>query len=223
MLAWDEIDTLLVDMDGTVLDLAFDNHFWLEFIPRQYAAARTLSLDSARAELMPRYQSVEGTLPWYCIDHWSRELELDIAELKRGQTDRIRVLPGALEFLHAARSHGKTLALVTNAHRTTLQIKLATTGVAVAFDEIFSSHDFGAPKEDPKFWHAFSQAWTFDPQRSVMIDDSLSVLRAARDYGIGHQLAITCPDSSLPGRVVDEFPAVETLGHATASLSIPER
>ena len=29
-LAWRDIDTVLLDMDGTLLDLHYDNHFWLE-------------------------------------------------------------------------------------------------------------------------------------------------------------------------------------------------
>lgn len=33
MIAWKEIDTVLLDMDGTLLDLNFDNHFWKEFVP----------------------------------------------------------------------------------------------------------------------------------------------------------------------------------------------
>ncbi|HBT55971.1 MAG TPA: haloacid dehalogenase, partial [Pseudomonas sp.] len=33
MLNWNAIDTVLLDMDGTLLDLHFDNHFWLEHMP----------------------------------------------------------------------------------------------------------------------------------------------------------------------------------------------
>jgi len=30
---WSEIDTILLDMDGTLLDLNFDLHFWMEYLP----------------------------------------------------------------------------------------------------------------------------------------------------------------------------------------------
>ena len=31
---WQEIDTVLLDMDGTLLDLHYDNYFWLTHIPK---------------------------------------------------------------------------------------------------------------------------------------------------------------------------------------------
>ncbi len=33
--AWSRIDVVCLDMDGTVLDLRFDNRFWLEMLPRR--------------------------------------------------------------------------------------------------------------------------------------------------------------------------------------------
>ena len=36
-LPWPEIHTVLLDMDGTLLDLRFDNHFWRELVPERYA------------------------------------------------------------------------------------------------------------------------------------------------------------------------------------------
>ena len=33
MLNWSKIDTVLLDMDGTLLDLHYDSHFWLNVIP----------------------------------------------------------------------------------------------------------------------------------------------------------------------------------------------
>ncbi len=50
---WSQVDTVLLDMDGTLLDLHFDNRFWNEHLPRCYAQARGLDEAAARAELMP--------------------------------------------------------------------------------------------------------------------------------------------------------------------------
>ena len=33
MVNWNKIDTILLDMDGTLLDLYFDNYFWREHVP----------------------------------------------------------------------------------------------------------------------------------------------------------------------------------------------
>ena len=40
---WENIETVLLDMDGTLLDLHFDNHFWLQHVPVCYAEKHGLS------------------------------------------------------------------------------------------------------------------------------------------------------------------------------------
>jgi hypothetical protein len=100
-LDWDQIDTVLLDLDGTLLDLGFDNDFWLDFIPVVYAASQALTVEQAKAVLTPRFRACEGTMNWYCIDYWSRELGLNIAALKRTQAGRIAWLPGAEAFSRA--------------------------------------------------------------------------------------------------------------------------
>jgi putative hydrolase of the HAD superfamily len=208
---WTRIDHVLLDLDGTLLDLDFDNHFWQSLVPQQWGAARGIDAVAARAMLQPRFAACEGTLPWYSTEHWSRELGLDIAALKRADADRIRWLPGAQQFLAAARARGKRLVLLTNAHPQALAIKHERTGVLDHFDASFSSHQFGAPKEDPRFWQALARVERYDPARSLFVDDSASVLAAARNAGIGLIRAIRRPDSVREPRVHGEFTAVDAL------------
>jgi HAD superfamily hydrolase (TIGR01509 family) len=208
---WTRIDHVLLDLDGTLLDLDFDNHFWQSLVPQQWGAARGIDAVAARAALQPRFAACEGTLPWYCTEHWSRELGLDIAALKRADADRIRWLPGAQQFLAAARARGKRLVLLTNAHPQALAIKHERTGVLDHFDASFSSHQFGAPKEDPRFWQALARVERYNPARSLFVDDSASVLAAARNAGIGLIRAIRRPDSVREARVHGEFTAVDAL------------
>jgi 5'-nucleotidase len=208
---WERIDTVLLDMDGTVLDLAFDNRFWRSHVPQAWALKRSLSAHQAREQLEARFREREGTLDWYCIDYWSRELQLDIPALKRQQSDQIRWLPGARDFLCRVRALGKRLVLITNAHPTTLAIKDACTQVISHFDAGFSSHTFGAPKEHATFWRELAKVEQFDPARSLFVDDSLSVLRAARAAGIGLIYAVHHPDTDEPPRMQQEFPAVNAV------------
>ena len=68
MLNWSKISTVLLDMDGTILDLHFDNHFWLHHLPLRYSEAAEISLAQAKANLAIHYEKVAGTIDWYCLD-----------------------------------------------------------------------------------------------------------------------------------------------------------
>jgi len=208
MIDWSTIDTVLLDMDGTLLDLHFDNHFWLEHVPKRYAQAKGLDLEAATEELMGRYQAVAGTLDWYCVDHWSRELGLDIVMLKQEVSHLIALHPHVLEFLDALAAADKRRVLVTNAHQKALALKLDKTPLGDHLDRLLCAHDFGLPKEHGDFWDRLREVEPFDPARTLFVDDSLSVLRAAADYGIHWLLAIERPDSRQPAKDMAEFPAV---------------
>jgi len=205
------IQTVLLDMDGTLLDLHFDNHFWLEHVPLRYAERHGIEPQQALTELMPRFRAAEGTLQWYCLDHWSRELDMDIVGLKREVAHLIRVLPEVETFLEHLRAAGKRVVLVTNAHFDALALKLEHTGLESWFDNIVSSHSFGTPKETPEFWSRLQAAEPFDAEQTLFADDSLPVLRAAREYGIRHLVAMRQPDSRHPPREIEEFTSVQTL------------
>lgn len=208
---WPSVDLVMLDMDGTILDLAFDNHFWLELVPERYAAARGITVAQARAELDPHFDSLRGRLEWYCLDHWSALTRLDLAALKAEIRHRIAPLERAEEFLVALRSSGRELWLVTNAHRNSWALKMEQTALGGHFHRIVCSHDFQAPKEDPRFWHRLQSRHAFVPERTLFADDSLPVLRAARDYGLGQVLAIRRPDTTRPAREIAEFASVEKL------------
>lgn len=209
MIDWQNIDSVFLDMDGTLLDLNFDNHFWQEFVPARYAERNGLDLEEAKTVLAPRFRAMEGRLEWYCLDYWSGQLDLDIAAMKLEIAGLIQILPHVVEFLDAVRGAGKRLALVTNAHRGSLGLKMEKTRLNGFFDAIVSSHDLGHPKESPEFWRRLGGVEPFDAGRVLLADDSLPVLRSARAFGIKHLVAIRKHDSTRPARVIEEFFAVE--------------
>ncbi|MBD9427194.1 GMP/IMP nucleotidase [Pseudomonas sp. PDM15] len=220
-LPWADIDTVLLDMDGTLLDLHFDNHFWLEHLPLRYAELHGISREAANAELLPLFRAHAGTLPWYCTDFWSRELNLSVRDLKREVAHLIALRPEADTFLAALRAAGKRVVLITNAHRDSLSLKLEKIELAPYFDRLISSHDYGFPKEDQQFWFALQQDFPFEPARSLFIDDSLPILRSAGRYGIAHLLAVRQPDSRGAAKDTEEFAAVEDYRQLSAQLAPP--
>lgn len=195
LLDWNEIDTVLLDMDGTLLDLHFDNHFWLSHLPSRYAEHAGLTHEAASAALNARYAAVQGTLDWYCLDYWSATLGLDIVALKREVAHLIAVHPRVLPFLDAVRALGRRAVLVTNAHPASLELKLARTPLGGRLDAVLSSHEFGLPKEAPDFWARLREREPFDPARTLLVDDNPHVLESARVAGIRHLRGVRRPDS----------------------------
>lgn len=209
---WDACDTVLLDMDGTLLDLAFDNWFWREAVPRCLARQRGGHPEEVRERLFEHFARKQGSLEWYCLDYWSLELGLDLRSLKAASSHRIRYLPGAREFLQRARASGKRLVLVTNAHADTLAVKNGVSGLGAYFERCVTSHAFGAPKEHAGFWPALRAELGFDPARTLFVDDSLPVLDAAADYGLAGVVAVTRPDTKAPVRAVPRHASVEGVG-----------
>jgi putative hydrolase of the HAD superfamily len=215
-LLWRDADTVLLDMDGTLLDLAFDNWFWLEAVPRCVARSHGRPAEHVRELLFAKFESKRGSLDWYCLDYWSAELELDLRSLKAASSHRIRYLPGAREFLQRASSSGKRLVLVTNAHADTLALKKGVSGLAHYFEHCLSSHELGVPKESAAFWPRLQARLGFDPARTLFVDDSAPVLDAARAFGMAGVVAVARPDTGRPPRPVKGHSSIDSVGDLIA-------
>jgi 5'-nucleotidase len=208
MIDWNAIDTVLFDMDGTLLDLHFDNYFWQHFLPKRYAEQLKIDPQEALIDLYRRFDDKRNSIQWYCTDYWSNELGVNILALKQEIQHLIAERPQASKFLNYLGDRTTTRILITNAHRHSLNLKLNVTGIGTLLDTIISSHDFGLPKEDPGFWPALRRQVNFDPARTLFIDDTEAMLSAAQDYGVRHLLCVSQPDSTKAPRSNLKFPAL---------------
>ena len=207
--ALDDCDTLMLDMDGTILDLAYDNYMWMTHVPERWAAQNGMSLAEARKYLFGKFGAAQGDLRWYCLDHWSEHLGLDVAQLHRDNHHLIDYLPGAREFLRVMYESKIRVLLVTNSHQATLDLKDEVTGLTEYFDGVHTSHEIGYAKERQEFWQILREQTDFDPATTMFVDDNPTVLESAATYGVRHPVAITRPDSSEPVRVDIDFVSVE--------------
>ena len=208
--SWQEIDWVLLDMDGTLLDKHFDDYFWETLVPDEYARKKGLPLALARDLVFARYQREEGTLNWTDIDFWSRELDLDIPALKEGIRHLIEVHPDTEDFLQFLRGTGKKVALVTNAHYKTLNLKMTHVGLLDYFDAVVSSFDLGAPKENGNFWDVLEARLGFEKERALLVDDNADVLAAARRYGLTHLLFKAKSSSQQGPEPHPDFASIES-------------
>ena len=229
ILDWNDIDTALLDMDGTLLDRHFDDHFWLEHVPRTYAAVNAIPLSVAKERLYALFNSQEQTLNWTDLDYWTERLRLDIPVLKREVEHLIAVHPFVVEFLLFLRQHGKRVYLVTNAHSKTLDLKMGKTRLGPYFHGIVSAHDLGLPKEDYRFWGRLQERVPFDPRRTLLGEDSETNLSTAAAHGIRYPVFVSRASSALPPVASPTFPSIHYFselipapGTFTVSISSPE-
>lgn len=197
MLNWEKINYVILDMDGTLLDLHFDNFFWLTHIPSKYAKAHNISLKEAQEYLHDETAKVSGQIEWYCLDYWTDKLDLPIVELKKEIKHKIALRPDTLPFLDALKQANKKVVLVTNAHPDSLSLKVERTALDKHIDLLISTHHYGATKESQTLWHKLQQDLGFDKNKTLFVDDSITILDSAKKFGIKHLLSVANPDSQL--------------------------
>ncbi|WP_100642798.1 GMP/IMP nucleotidase [Alteromonas facilis] len=207
-LDWENINTVLLDMDGTLLDLHFDNYFWIEHLPKKIAEKSGQPIETCRADMLAHYERINGKIEWYCLDYWADYLNMDIVAAKREVEHLISMRDDTIPFLDALKESGREVILVTNAHPDSLSLKVEHTQLDTHIDQLISTHQFGVTKESQLLWQRLQQYLGFAPEKTLFVDDSLPILTAAQTFGINHLLAVENPDSKLPTRTITEFESV---------------
>ncbi|HKN19381.1 MAG TPA: GMP/IMP nucleotidase [Dissulfurispiraceae bacterium] len=209
MIPLNNIDCILLDMDGTLLDKYFDDYFWEHLVPEKYAEKHSVTFGNAKKILFSLYKSHEGTLNWTDIDFWSKELHLDIPALKEQIKHLIEVHPHVEDFLKAMKQHKKRVYMLTNAHYKVLDIKLKKTDIGRYFDSCITSFEIGYPKEMIEFWEKVEKILKFDKERTLFIDDTAEVLKTAKAFGIKYLFLKTGANSRKKDTAVHEFPILK--------------
>jgi len=205
---WHDIDTVLLDMDGTLLDRHFDDHFWLEHVPARWAARNGKDLEFSRTHLYDLFRSQENTLNWTDLDYWSDRLNLDIPLLKKEVEHLIAVHPFVVEFLIFLKQQRKSIWLVTNAHSKTLDLKMKRTMLGAYFTGIVSAHQVGLPKEDKGFWQALQSFIPYTPKKTLLGEDSETNLLTAAAYAIEYLVFVGRHSSMAPPLASDTFATI---------------
>ena len=205
---WSQIDDVLLDMDGTLLDRHFDNFFFEEELPRRYALLHGLELAESRDRLMAMYRSVEGELAWTDLHYWTQRVGIDAVALTKELDHMIGFLLGAEEFLLHLRQLGKRVTIVTNAHESGVAIKVAKTGLDRHVDRIVNAFEVGYLKMRPEYWPSCQRLLGFDPTRSLYMDDDEGSLVAAKEFGVAYLLHSAKSSSQLPPAPLTQFVSV---------------
>lgn len=220
---WQSIDDVLLDMDGTLLDLHYDATFWLKNLQSIVAGITGDSEINIRDRFREELKKHEGTLVWYCTDYWAEFFGIDLIGAKKQLAHLIRFRPHAKQFLEVLQPLPLRTLIATNAHPDVIQLKLDVVPLSEMVDGIVSSHQYGVAKEDPGFWVALFEDYSIDPNRAVFMDDSSKVLEAADRAGVREIVEIRHPNLSEPPRTtwrqgIDDFdvllPGLKALGQS---------
>lgn len=200
-----DIDLVLLDMDGTLLDLHYDSHFWLEYVPQQYALKKGQSVEEATFYLQSQYKKVFGTLSWYSYDYWAEALGLDIHQLQHENKHKIQWREDTLWFLKKLKDINKKIVILTNAHPSGIAVKDKQTQLLSYVDATISSHGIGHAKESEFFWAAVKKELNTDLSRTLFIDDSEKILMTAKSAGVEFLIGVNKPDSQKPAQSMQDF------------------
>ena len=134
-------------MDGTILDLNYDNHVWNQALPSAYAEKHSINEEAARSKLIGHMQEIHGTIDFYSFPYWAQYTGLDITALHRGFTELIQFRPGAMAFLKWAKTKKKETIIATNAHPESIQIKNEVSALSSHVNHITSSINMDTQKK----------------------------------------------------------------------------
>jgi HAD superfamily hydrolase (TIGR01509 family) len=218
LLPWDKIETVLLDMDGTLLDLHFDNQFWVHHLPKKLSEKTGRSLAACQLEMKEACAQVYGQLQWYCLDYWAERLQLNIMEAKQELAHLITMRDDCIPFLDALRKSKRRVILVTNAHPDSLSLKVEKTQLDAHIDTLVSTHQFGVSKEFQSLWQQLHAHLNFNPETTLFVDDGERILDAAKEFGIAYTLGITNPDSQLPEIKIANHPCTNNYSDLLTSI-----
>ena len=180
-----DIGCLLIDMDGVILDNAYDNDFWQNQIPEVIADSKGIAFDDAKRLAIQIFNYKKNTKDWYDVDYWSNMLSIDIEAQKRSEKSfsRISLYDGVIDTLSVLKNKTKMI-LITNAHRKTLNIKLEKYNLTPYFDEMVCAHELNYVKEDIQLWYMLRSKYRLDYEKTLLVEDTINNINVGLSAGI---------------------------------------
>ncbi len=181
---WDKIDTVLLDMDGTLIDKRHEDDFWGEDVPKAYAKKKGISLETAKQIAYKKYHAIEGTYDWSDVGHWEKEFGVKLWGIKKESVMKMRLHPHTLRFLKFLKKNKKKVYLVTASMPRDLKMKLKHLKMTEYFDKIYTQFDINETKTTKQFWIKLQKVNGYDNDRTLLAEDTEAVTNAAKLAGI---------------------------------------
>lgn len=176
-----------------------DSEIWWDEVRQDFAAEhdRTWGRDDQAAVMGANSRQ------WSATMRDRLRLDLDPAAIERAIVDgvvaRFRsegapTIDGAVEAVRRIAA-GRPVALASSAHRAVIEAALETTGLAGTFGAVVSSDDVAHGKPEPDVFLEAARRIGAQPERTLVVEDSLNGVRAARAAGMR---VVLVPNASVP-------------------------
>tara|TARA_B100000965_G_C19558296_1_gene743272 strand:+ start:293 stop:964 length:672 start_codon:yes stop_codon:yes gene_type:complete len=186
-----DIECLLIDMDGVILDNTYDNNFWQNQIPGVLSKKKNISFDDAKRLAIQIFNFKKNTKDWYDLDYWSNMLGIDIEAEKRSEESlsKIKLYDNVTSTLAELKKQTR-LILITNAHRKTLNIKLEKFDIKPYFHEMICAHELYYVKEDLQLWYMLRSKYKLDYEKTILVEDTINNIRVALSAGVSSAIYV---------------------------------
>jgi len=202
---------ILSDLDGVILDLAYDKKFWELWLPEQVTRQTNKSIEEAKAEIMTEIDIQRGTLNFYDLNYWDDLLNVDCMQIFQEKEERCSYLAGSYEALQRLSTLKNPKYILTNGDPRIQEYKAETQNFLEFFDSIFYSMHAGYPKESKEFWALARHNLNLEFEDAIFIDDDLKVVTAAANAGIKQVAWITPGKNRILQNGVETFASLADL------------
>ena len=202
---------ILSDLDGVILDLAYDKKFWELWLPEQVTRQTNKSIEEAKAEIMTEIDIQRGTLNFYDLNYWDDLLNVDCMQIFQEKEERCSYLAGSYEALQRLSTLKNPKYILTNGDPRIQEYKAETQNFLEFFDSIFYSMHAGYPKESKEFWALARHNLNLEFEDAIFIDDDLKVVSAAAKAGIKQVAWITQGKNRILQNRVETFASLADL------------
>ncbi len=186
---------MIFDLDGVIVD----SEVWWDEVRRDFAAAhgRPWTADDQHAVMganSGQWSRIMRERLGLDLEPETIEAAIVLGMVERYEREGPPTIPGAVEAVRSIAGRWPT-ALASSSHRRVIDAALATTGLSAAFEAIVSSDEVTHGKPAPDVFLEAARRVAAKPSATLVVEDSLNGLRAARAAGM---TTVLVPNHSVP-------------------------
>lgn len=184
MLNWQNIDAVIFDMDGTLVD---SMQYWQD-LPLNMFKTHGIPLPDNLDELLATADLWQAAqvfaqqfIPKLTTQHIFDQLQ---QEMDEHYAQDIPLLPGVRQMLQALQQSGKKMCIATMTDRPQVETMLRTQQLENVFDFLLTTPEVGCGKNRPDIFLQACQRFGLPQQRVAVFEDSRTAAKTVLQLGM---------------------------------------